>query len=172
MRKYTGAILCLLLLIGFSGIAQDKSNRPSPPAQVEASIDGLKIIVDYSRPSVKGREIFGNLEPYGKVWRTGANETTWIDFSEDVKINGKSVAKGRYGLYTIPNKDKWTIIINSTWKDWGAYKYDSSKDVARVEVAANNKAPFQEQFLIGIDDSGNVSLSWDSTSVSFKVEKD
>ena len=150
---------------------QDKNNRPSPPAQLEAKINGLTILVDYSRPYKKGREIFGVLEPYGKVWRTGANETTWIEFSQDVKVNGESLAKGRYALFTIPNEETWTIIFNKKWKDWGAYAYDESQDALRIEVNADNDAAETEQFTIGITEHGEMSLAWDQTKVAFTITK-
>ena len=168
-------ILSTLLVVAVSAFctltAQNKSNRPSPPAQLEGMIDGLKVTVDYSRPSVKERKIFGGLEPYGKVWRTGANETTWIEFSEDVKINGEALAKGKYGLFTIPNEDQWTIIFNKDWKGWGAYKYNQSNDVLRIDVDANNANSHIEQFTIGIDESGEMSLAWDKTLVNFTVSR-
>lgn len=166
-------ILSTLMLIAFSSFItlSAQAKRPSPPAKLEGLIEGLKVTVDYSRPYAKERKIFGGLEPYGKVWRTGANETTWIEFSEDVKINGQALAKGKYGLFTIPNEDKWTIIFNKDWKGWGAYKYNQGNDVLRVEVDANNDNSHTEQFTIGIDESGEMSLAWDKTLVNFTVSK-
>ncbi|MEL7006748.1 MAG: DUF2911 domain-containing protein [Bacteroidota bacterium] len=121
MKKIVFAFLSFCILLSAQTLsAQDKANRPSPPATVEAKINGLDITIDYSRPSAKGRTIFGGLEPYGQVWRTGANESTWIEFSDDVKINGESLPAGKYGLFTIPNKDEWTIIFNKDWKGWSA----------------------------------------------------
>ncbi|MEM9326350.1 MAG: DUF2911 domain-containing protein [Bacteroidota bacterium] len=161
----------VLLIGGTTAQAQIENNRPSPPAKLEASINGLTVVVGYSRPSKKGRKIFGELEPYGEVWRTGANETTWIDFSQDVKVNGQPIAKGRYALFSIPGETEWTIIFNEKWKDWGAYAYDDKKDVLRIQVPADNQAPETEQFTVAMDSTGQLSLTWDRTRVAFTIRK-
>ncbi len=171
MKKSSLILLAALLLQLPVALAQDKSNRPSPPAQVSASLDGLEVTIDYSRPSAKGRQIFGGLESYGKVWRTGANETTWIALSQDSKVNGQSLTKGKYGLFTIPGEEKWTIIFNKDWEGWGAFRYNQDNDVLRIEVDADNDAPMTEQFTIGISEQGEVSLAWDKTAVSFTLSK-
>lgn len=124
--------------------------------------------VVYSRPQKKGRTMLGETEKYGKVWRTGANETTEIKFYKDVTIAGKQVKAGTYSLYSIPNKDKWVIIINSKLDTWGAYEYDESKDVARVEVAAGKADEEVEAFTIafdGKDGSANMVMAWENTMV-------
>ena len=91
------------------------------------------IEIDYSRPGIKGREIFGGLVPYGKVWRTGANQATKIIFSTPVKLNGAEIPAGTYGLFTIPGKDEWTVIINKGAEQWGAYKYDEKDGCGAVQ---------------------------------------
>ncbi|MEM9895410.1 MAG: DUF2911 domain-containing protein [Bacteroidota bacterium] len=169
MNTIPTVFLCFLLL-SFSSCAQDKSNRPSPPAQISNTINGKKVTIDYSRPSKKGREIFGSLESFGKVWRTGANETTWIEFSDTVKVEGKTVLPGKYGLYTIPEPNQWTIIINEKWDEWGAYSYKQKKDVMRAIVIPQDLDEVVEQFTIEINETGIVSLAWDKTLVEFKVE--
>lgn len=165
------ALLAVALFITFSTAAQkDKSKRPSPPAQVSETIDGTKVTIDYSQPSKRGREVFGGLEEYGKVWRTGANETTWIEISDDVKVEGKALAKGKYGLFTIPGEAEWTIIFNKKWDGWGAYEYSKDDDVLRVTVPSGTTDEVVEQFSIIISDSGNVSLAWDQTQVEFTIK--
>jgi len=117
--KRSLSIIMLMFAASVVVLAQDnedKSKRPSPPAVAEGTIDGVKVKIDYSKPSVKGRKIFGGLEKYGDVWRTGANETTTIEFSAPVKIEGQNVAAGKYSLFTIPGENEWTIIINSDEK--------------------------------------------------------
>lgn len=164
------SFLALSLLVVFTGFSQeDKSQRPSPPAQISQDIGGTKVTVDYSRPSKKGRVVFGELEKFGKVWRTGANESTWIEFSNDVKIEGQALAAGKYGLFSIPGEDEWTIIFNKAWKGWGAYKYKQSDDVLRVTVKPTSTDDVVELFTFEIGDD-NVSFAWDQTKVSFSVE--
>lgn len=173
MTKSTKTLLALsmALLMVFSVNAQkDKSKRPSPPAQVTKEINGTKVTIDYSRPSKRGRDIFGGLEDYGKVWRTGANESTWIELSKDVKVEGKSLAAGKYGLFTIPGKDEWTIIFNKKWDGWGAYEYKQSDDVLRVKVKPSSTDEVVELFTIDVTDSGDVTMAWDQTQVTFKIK--
>ncbi|GAB4240274.1 MAG: DUF2911 domain-containing protein [Ekhidna sp.] len=164
------AILSMALLVSFSTFAQkDKSKRPSPPAQVSKEVNGTKITIDYSQPSKKGRKIFGGLEKYGKVWRTGANETSWIEVSDAVKVEGESLPAGKYGLFTIPGEEEWTIIFNKKWDGWGAYEYNESDDVLRVTVPAKTVDEVVEVFTINIEDNGDVILAWDQTQVEFSI---
>lgn len=161
--------LCLGLLLVFAAQAQDKSKRPSPPAEVTKEINGATVTINYSKPSKRGRTIFGELEPYGKVWRTGANESTWIEFSKEVKIEGKKLAAGRYGLFSIPGENEWVIIFNSVSDKWGAFSYKDKNDVLRVTVKPT-KGAATEVFDISIADDGNVVLAWDETKVAFAVK--
>ncbi|MEO9872517.1 DUF2911 domain-containing protein [Ekhidna sp.] len=164
------SFLILSLLFTFSALAQkDKSKRKSPPAQVSQEVDGLNITIDYSRPSKRGREIFGGLEDYGKVWRTGANETTWIELSKDVKVEGKALAAGKYGLFTIPGEDEWIIIFNKKWDGWGAYEYKEDEDVLRVSVTPSTTEEVVELFSVDVENSGDVILAWDQTKVKFSI---
>jgi hypothetical protein len=161
-------LVMLLAIVAITVQAQDKSKRPSPPATAEGTIGGVKIKIDYSQPSAKGRKMIGGIEPYGKVWRTGANETTSIEFSGPVKIEGKDVPKGKYGLYTIPGEAEWTIIINKDIK-WGAFDYTDKSDVIRVNVKPTKTASFVETFVISVD-KDQVTLKWENTQVAFKVK--
>src|SRR5215204_1166913 len=123
-----------VLFISLGALAQ---NPPaSPPAKVSETTDkGVVITIDYSQPSVKGRTIGKDLEPMeGKVWRTGANKATVFEVSKDVKVEGKALAAGKYGLFTLPNKEEWVIIFNKTPNQWGAYKYAEADDVLRIKV--------------------------------------
>ncbi|MBC6611528.1 DUF2911 domain-containing protein [Hymenobacter sp. BT507] len=150
--------------------AQDKSKRPSPPATASATVGGTKVMIDYSQPSVKGREIFGALEPYGKVWRTGANEATTFTVSKDVKINGQALPAGTYALFSIPGKDEWTIIFNKTAKQWGAFEYKESEDALRVKVKPTTLKQPVERFTITAANSGKVTMQWATTGVEFMVK--
>jgi len=171
--KQTIRIFAVAIAVIFSAHAasaqKDKSKRPSPPAQVTKTINGAEVTIDYSQPSKKGREVFGKLVPWGKVWRTGANENTWIEISKDVKVEGNTLAAGKYGLHTIPGADEWVIIFNSVSNAWGSYDYDKSKDVLRVPGKVM-KGEMTEKFTIDISDSGDVSLAWDTTKVVFSIK--
>src|SRR5258705_11168104 len=119
MKSILFAFLTFITLIACS--QEDKSKRPSPPALAKETLEsGVTVSIDYSQPSVKGRTIGKDLEPMeGKVWRTGANEATVFEVSKDVKVEGKALPAGKYGLYSIAGKDEWTIIFNKTWNQWG-----------------------------------------------------
>lgn len=162
--------LSFIVAVVLAADAQDKSKRPSPPAQTKATVDGTAVTIDYSQPAVKERKVWDGLVPYGKVWRTGANEASWIEVSKDVTINGKNLPKGKYGLFTIPGEEEWTIIFNKTWDQWGAYDYDSEKDVLRISAKSEKSDKFYERFTIDVNDSGTVSMSWENLAVKFDIK--
>jgi hypothetical protein len=149
---------------------------PSPSCTLKQRVGLTDIEIDYSRPGVKGREIFGSLIPYGKVWRTGANSATKVIFSTPVKLNGTEIPAGTYALMTIPGKDEWTVIINKGAEQWGAYKYDEKADVARVTAKPINLPHSIETFTINIDDikddGSEIDLVWDKVKVPIKLEVD
>jgi hypothetical protein len=149
----------------------DKSKRESPPAKaVETTKDGLTINIDYSQPAVKGRTIGKDLEPLpGKVWRTGANETTVFEINKNAKVEGKDLAAGKYALFTLNDGDDWTIIFNKTIK-WGAFSYKQDEDVLRVNVKGKKSPKFSEKFTIEVGKDGKVSLWWGDKTVSFWVK--
>ncbi len=149
---------------------EDKTKRPSPPATASAVVDGTTVAIDYSRPSVKGRKVFGELVPYGQVWRTGANEATTFTVSKAVKINGKPLAAGTYGLFTIPTATAWTVIFNKVPNQWGAFKYSAAQDALRLSVPAKKTAAPVEQFEITVDKTGTVALKWENTEADFTVK--
>lgn len=144
----------------------DKSTRPSPPAMTEGTVQGAHVMISYSAPSVKGRTIWGDLVPYGKVWRTGANEATTIETDKDITIQGKTLPAGKYALFTIPGETEWTWIFNSVWEQWGAYRYDESKDVLRVMAKPRKTETMQEQLRFDIMDN-EVLLYWENLVVGF-----
>jgi hypothetical protein len=152
---------------------EDKSKRPSPPAQVKTTVGSTDVTIDYSKPSLKGREAFGDktpLAPTGEVWRTGANEATTFTVSKAVKINGQPLAAGTYALFTIPAAGEWTIVFNKTAKQWGAFKYDAKEDALRVKVKPTTLATPVEQFTITADKTGKVALMWAKTEADFMVK--
>ena len=164
-------LLALSLFLIFSATAQkDKSKRPSPPAQITKKIGDANVTIDYSQPSKRGRDIYGGLVPNGKIWRTGANESTWIELSQDVSIQGKSLAAGKYAIFTIPDEEEWTIIFNGKWDGWGAYEYKASDDVLRVKAKPSAITEEVEKFTIELTNEGVVSILWDKTKVDFTIE--
>lgn len=167
--------MTLPLLILFFGLtstiqAQDKSDRPSPPRTAKAQTSGGEIIIDYSSPGVKDREIWGGLVPYEEVWRTGANEATTITLENDMKVGGKLIPAGKYGLFTIPGEDEWTIILNSVWDQWGAYNYDPDKDVHRFKVTPEKVDETQERLEFTIRPDGLIVMAWENLRVPFRAE--
>ncbi len=171
MNKITLSILALLLVATTATYAQDDTaNRPSPPAEVIGTVDGTKITINYSQPSVKDRAIYGNLVPYDEVWRTGANEATTFAVNTDVEIEGKTLPAGKYALFTIPRENEdWTVVFNKTAEQWGAFDYEESQDALRVDVAPQDAEETVEKLTFEVGDSGEVTLMWANKAVSFDV---
>lgn len=168
MRKLSTLLLvAAAFLITASAYAQEKK-RTSPKDELSAKVGGAQVDIVYCRPSADNRRVMGELVPFGQVWRTGANAATTIEFDKPVKIEGKDVPAGKYALFTIPNENEWTIILNKDHGQWGAYNYDQSKDVVRVSVKPK-KTMFVETFTI-TPEKDRVSLKWENTEVAFKVK--
>jgi hypothetical protein len=150
-----------------------KDDRPSPPAEAKAVVGDLKLRINYSQPGVKGRTIWGELVPYGKVWRTGANEASTIEVSRDCKVGGSMLRAGKYAIFSIPGENEWTIIFNNVPDQWGAYKYDESKDALRVKVKPSKSPEFNERFKFDIKSEptgeGKVSLYWENLMVTWEM---
>lgn len=165
-------LIALVLTAATSFSQQDKSTRPSPPATAKETLaNGTTISIDYSQPAVKGRTIGKDLEPMpGQVWRTGANEATVFEVDKDIKVEGKALPAGKYGLFTQMDGDEWTIIFNKTWNQWGAFKYKEADDILRVKVKADKAKNFAERMTFAIDKKGTVSLTWGDILVDFKVK--
>jgi hypothetical protein len=176
MRKYLYVIttLSLVLLVSSLVSAQGfRTPRPSPDATISHYIGVTKVTIDYSSPGVKNRKIWGELVPYGQVWRTGANEVTSITFSDPVKINGNDLPAGIYGIHTIPGEQEWEIIFSKDTKVDAGSVYDPSKDALRLKVKPQD-APFTERMIFTITDATNntakVNLIWEKLKISFDVE--
>jgi hypothetical protein len=163
-----------LLLLPFAVYSQEPAKpRPSPVAIAAARYKDTYIKIVYGQPQKKGREIFGQLVPYDQVWRTGANEATEIHLTRDIKINNTDLKAGNYSLFTIPGKEKWTIIINGDLGLWGAYNYNVKSDVLRFEVPALTIAEANEAFTIQIDqknDKADLIMAWDKTKVTAPIQ--
>jgi len=155
--------------------AEDKSQRPSPPAFVKQTINsGATISVDYSQVSLKGRTPGVDVEPKeDTVWRAGANEATVFETDKDVTINGQALPAGKYAFFTIKHGEDWTLIFNKVWKTWGAYDYATkNKDQDALQVTVKQEQPLvpSQKLLYTIDQSGKVTLHWGPEQVSFNVQ--
>jgi hypothetical protein len=148
----------------------------SPTATLKQRVGVTDIEVTYSRPSLKGREAFGKLEPFGTVWRTGANNATRVTFSTDVKVQGAALAAGTYELFSIPGKTDWTVIFQKAGKQWGAYAYKPENDTLRVTTKSVALAAPVETLTIDFNDlrdsSATLNIVWDKTRVPVKIDVD
>lgn len=167
--------LALSLFASFAN-AQLRTPAASPFSRVEQKVGLTDVTIEYSRPSMKGRDIYGGLVPFGAVWRTGANQPTKLTFSEDVTLGGENVPAGTYALYTIPGEQEWTIIVYNSTELWGSFGYDQSNDLVRFQVKPQPLSHKVETFTIGLDelrnDSATLYLDWEKTRVAFSLEVD
>jgi hypothetical protein len=153
---------------------QDKSKRPSPPATAKADLGGTSITIDYSSPRLKGRHVGQEIAPYGQVWRTGANESTTFVTTGAIMVGGTHVPAGSYTIFTIPNKDKWTLIISKKTGEWGTDYPGPSDDLARVDMKASTLPSPVENFTISFDKAGNganLNIDWETTRASVSIAK-
>jgi len=174
--KATNVLLSLMLLTASLNIyGQNNLPRLSPKSIVGQTIGYTKVEINYGSPGVKERSIWGELVPYGKVWRTGANEATTIDFDKDVIVEGEKVSAGKYSFFTIPGKESWTIIFNKVYDQWGAYKYDEKQDLIRFNVyQSSNHHVERLTFRFNYQDAyrSNVVLEWANIKVMFIIDTD
>jgi hypothetical protein len=166
--------VCLFLLTGMSAFGQEAvSNRPSPLEIVTLKYEDTYVKITYGRPHKRGRNIFGELVPYGEIWRTGANEATEITTTGRIKLAGKEVRPGTYSIFTIPREDKWTIILNKDLGQWGAYNYRESFDLMRFDVPVETTGEIWEPFTIEFEqvkNGANIIMKWDKTQVKIPLE--
>lgn len=173
--KYITLALALVAGIATTSFAQGlKLPAMSPTAKITQGFSTSDMTIEYSRPSARGRKIFGGLVAFGEVWRTGANGATRVTFGEDVTIGGKAVSAGTYALYTIPNATEWEVIINKGVGNWGTGGYKTEDDIARFKVKSSKVTNATETFLITIDDitfnTCNITLKWENTKVVIPVK--
>ena len=173
------AAFCTLFLLSLTAMAnpgrgrQDKKQLPSPPAKAMCKFaDGKMITVDYSSPRMRGRKIFGDLVPYGKVWRAGANEATTFVTDTDLIVGGKNVPAGNYTLFTLPTQDKWTLIISKKTGEWGIPYPGDEFDFARMDMKVSTLPSPLENFTISFDQAGDsctMKLDWEKTRASIDI---
>jgi hypothetical protein len=179
MRKRIAVISGLCLSLGLlatqASCQQDKSKRPSPPAQAQCDLGGgTTVSVDYSSPRAKGRRVFGGLVPYGEVWRAGANEATTFVTTGELKVGGKGVPAGHYTIFTIPEEKKWTLIISKKTGEWGIPYPGENFDFVRTEMRVSNVPEHVEDFAIAFEKSGNgckLDMTWENTRASVDIER-
>jgi len=179
MRIGLAWICCLVL--GWMAVAaparaqQDKSKRPSPPAQATFTFpDGKTITIDYSSPRMRGRKIYGGLVPYGQVWRTGANEATTFVTTADLNVGGTAVPAGSYTIFSIPEHGKWTLIISKTTGEWGTNYSGAANDLARIPMKSSSLSSPVEAFLIAFEKSGSgcvLHFDWEKTRASVDISE-
>ena len=162
--------LCLMAMLGSA-----QNAKPSPAAKASCMLaDGKSITVDYSSPRAKGRKIFGGLVPYGDVWRAGANEATTFVTTSDVMVGGSHVPAGKYTMFAIPNKDKWTLIISKKTGEWGIPYPGADSDLVRVDMKASTLPAAVENFTIALDKAGSgctLKMEWETTRASVDISK-
>ena len=167
------ALSTLLILFATAAFAQAGGGRPSPAASASCDLgSGKTIKTTYSSPRMKGRKIYGDLVPFGEVWRSGANEATTFVASADVSVGGKAVPTGSYTIFTVPGADKWTLIVNKKTGEWGIpYKYESD-ELVRVDMKVSKLPAPVENFTIAYDKSGSgctLRMDWETTRASADI---
>ena len=177
MRKWIGFLVLMFLglaVVAYQSQAQaDKSTRPSPPAKAGFTFaDGKTITVDYSSPRMKGRKIYGELVPFDKVWRAGANEATTFVTDANLIVGGAAVPAGSYTMFAIPGQGKWTLIISKKTGEWGTQYPGESNDLARVEMKVSKLPAPVENFTIAFDKTAKgctMRLDWEATRASVEI---
>jgi tetratricopeptide (TPR) repeat protein len=177
MIKFKHFTVAAMMLIGSAANAQLKTPAPSPLQTLDQAFALSNVKIEYSRPSAKGRVVFGDLVPFGKIWRTGANASTKITFGDSVKVEGKSLAAGTYALYTIPNKDSWDIMFYKDLKLGGdVNEYKAENEVLKVNVKTIAFPVKVETFTMNLADitsnSANLVMTWENTRIAVKITTD
>lgn len=171
--KFSISLVALFLLATVGFAQQIPMPQASPSARISQKVGLTDVTVDYSRPSTKGRKIFGELVPFGEVWRTGANGATILTFSTDVSIAGTKVPAGSYALYSIPGKKEWKLILSKNTNLWGSIGYSADEDLLRFSATPSKTSKKYETFEITFnnlkDNSADLSLKWEQTRVDFKI---
>jgi len=168
---------CLVVVAATAAVIrqQDKNARPSPPAKASCDLGGGKsVTIDYSSPRAKGRKVFGGLVPLGQVWRTGANEATTFVTDADLKVGGSDVPAGKYTLFTVPESDKWTLVISKKTGEWGTAYPGAAEDLVRVPMKVGATSGAVENFTIGFDKAGagcSLHIEWENTRASVDIAK-
>ncbi len=175
MRTTLSLATCILIASSVTAGTDIELPQASPAASVGLSIGTTRVKLDYHRPAVKGRTIWGDLVPFDTIWRLGANQATTIEFDDPVKVAGQAVPKGKYALFAIPGKDTWTLILSRKHDQWGAYYYNQVDDQLRFTVTPR-AAEYMEWMVFALDPTGptsaEVAMYWEKLAVAFPIEVD
>jgi len=167
-------LFCTLILLPEILFAQEPLEaRPSPFEMVSMKYEDTYVKITYGRPHKRGREIFGNLVPYGEIWRTGANEATEITITKPINMAGNELAAGTYTIFSIPNEKSWTIILNTDLGQWGAYKYQEKLDALRFDIESEKIDQIYEPFTIEFEQEEQVTnllITWETTRIRIPLE--
>lgn len=162
--------LSFFVLAAFFSLSSCAQNPPaSPAATAKGKIGAANVTVNYSSPSVKGRKIYGELVPYGKVWRAGANNATTFETDKAIMVEGKTLPAGKYSFFVIPTESDWTVIFNKTADQWGAFKYDQSQDALRVTAKPKKSATLNERLAYAVNKNG-VVLKWENVELPVSIK--
>lgn len=176
MKKIFTLLCTAVLSFGCLFSYAQLTPQPSSTANITQTFGLGKITLIYSRPDVKGRKIFGGMEPYGTVWRTGANSATVIKFSDEVTLEGKKVPAGEYGLFSIPGENEWTIILSKQPNQWGAYSYKASDDFLRFTVKTGHLAALTETMTLEFSDitptTCQLQMRWEHSGFTIHIATD
>jgi hypothetical protein len=175
--KKTITILLALVLIASANSLKAQQAAPSPLQKISQMVGLTEVKIEYSRPSLDGRDMYSKLTPEGKRWRTGANTRTILEFSKDVKLNGNDVKAGKYNLFTIPGKSEWTIILNNNTSETNPFRVNDDNNILSFKAKPTSISDLVETFTINVTDfdknakdNANIELAWENTSVKFKIE--
>jgi len=176
MKPRIAFVALLLPVLALLACAQqDQSKRPSPAAQAQCKFtDGKSVKTDYSSPRMKGRKIFGGLVPYGQVWRTGANDATTLVTDTNIRVGDKDVPAGSYTIFTLPNADKWTLILSKKTGEWGIPYPGEGEDFIRVDMRVTKLPSPVENFTIGFDQTGStcaMHVDWETTRAGVDISE-
>jgi hypothetical protein len=175
MKKNNFISACLIMLLATLTLILPEqlwAQQPlSPGDSATAMVGKTEVKIKYFSPAVRDRQIWGNVVEYDKVWRTGANNATVLELSNPVRIEGKNIPAGKYALFTIPRSGgEWTVILNKTWDQWGAYNYDENQDVHRFEVKPKKEIEISENLKFYVNNKGNVKFEWEYLSFDFDLK--
>jgi hypothetical protein len=171
--SFVATTAAMLLMAQEQRPAKSKGGKASPHAAISVNLNGKKVEIVYGRPYKKDRKIFGGLEPYGQVWRTGADEATTLETQGDIMLGSLHVPAGKYSLFTIPAEKDWTLIVNKVVNQWGAFKYDAKQDLGRAPMKLTKASFPTEQFTITIETKGAseglLKMAWDDAVATIPI---
>lgn len=170
MKKLFSLSAVLFVVAFLCGSVAQAQNAPASPAQTaKGKLGNADVTISYSSPAVKGRTLWGQLVPYGKVWRAGANDATTFETTSAVQVEGKTLPAGKYALFAIPQEDQWTIVFNKVSKQWGAFNYDEGQDALRVTAKPRKAASFNERLTYNVGKDG-FTMAWGDLEVPVAVK--